>query len=43
MILTEIGCPSHRVVDYTSESNEYGFKANLDFLEESCLTTTIRN
>jgi hypothetical protein len=43
MILVEIGCPNHRVVYYTIEDNEQGFKINLDFLEESHITDAIRN
>jgi hypothetical protein len=43
MIPAEIGCSSHRVVLYTSEDNQQGLKAKLDFLEKSCLTITTRN
>lgn len=43
MIPVAIGCPNHRVVYYTTEGNEQGLRINLDFLEESRITATIRN
>jgi hypothetical protein len=43
MIPVEIRCPSHQVVHYTTTSNEQGLRINLNFLEESRITTAIRN
>jgi hypothetical protein len=43
MIPVEIGCPSARVLHFSSQNNEQGLKVNLDLLEESRLTATITN
>ena len=43
MILVEIGCPSAKVLHFSSQNNEQGLKVNLDLLEESRLTAAIRN
>jgi len=43
MIPAEIRCPSARVLHFFPQNNEQGLKVNLDLLEESRLTTAIRN
>lgn len=43
MIPAKIGCPSLRVVHFTTKRNEQGLMNNLDLLEETRLTATVKN
>jgi len=43
MIPAEIGCPSARVLYFFPQNNDQGLRVNLDLLEESILTTVVKN
>jgi hypothetical protein len=43
MIPAEIGCPNARVLYFFPQNNDQGLRVNLDLLEESILTTAVKN